>query len=221
MTERIVSGSTGPATIVARLAAARTELNIRAAFATGAEAHLVGRAGIPYHYWSYGADLDWQAFAPLWPPGYPAIRKAWTFCRFALGLRRRQRRSLRGAVAVMIAPYQKEALDRIRPGAPLFALPHLLRIEERAQLQARKVAERAEVRRHVGAERFVFSATRHVWCGALAAQADNKGNDVAIRAFSLWRQGGGTRVCGWSWCARARMRRLPRAWRANWAWPVP
>ncbi|HWR97123.1 MAG TPA: glycosyltransferase [Candidatus Methanoperedens sp.] len=195
ITARIRGGDATPGQIVRSLAAARRELGIRAAFATGAEAHLVGRAGIPYRYWCYGADLDWQSFGPLWPEGYPAARKAWVFCRFALGLRRRQRLSLRNAAAIMIAPYQKSALDRIRPGAPLFALPHLLRVEEHGQLLARRAAERDKVRRLVGAERFVFSAARHVWCGALAAHADNKGNDVALRAFALWRgQGGDPRL---------------------------
>lgn len=191
ISERIAGEGAAPREIVRRLAAARRELDIRAAFATGAEAHLVGRAGIPYRYWCYGADLDWQAFAPLWPPGHPALRKAWTFCRFALGLRRRQRGSLRDAVAVMIAPYQKPALERIRAGAPLFALPHLLRVDDLGRLRARREAERDAVGRIAGAGRFVFSATRHVWCGSLAAQADNKGNDVAIRAFALWRSTGG------------------------------
>ncbi|HEY5998750.1 MAG TPA: glycosyltransferase [bacterium] len=193
ISERI-GGGASPREVVRRLAAARRELDIRAAFATGAEAHLLGRAGLPYHYWCYGSDLDWQAFAPLWPEGHPLLRRAWTFSRFALGLRRRQRRSLRDAVAVMVAPYQKPALDRIRAGAPLFALPHLLAVDDRARLLERRAAERDAVRRIVGAERFIFSAARHVWCGALAAQADNKGNDVVIRAFARWRGSGGDRA---------------------------
>lgn len=180
-----------PRDLVRRLAAAGRELGIRAAFATGPEAWVLGRAGIPYHYWSYGADLDTHSFRPLWPEGYPAYRRPWAFARFALGARRPQRRSLREARAVMIAPYQKPALDRLCPGKPLFFLPHLLSVEDPAALASRRETERGEVRARVGADRFVFSATRHVWCGAMAGYSDDKGNDVAIRAFAHYRSRGG------------------------------
>lgn len=181
-------GGRGARGIVRALRQGRRELGIRSAMATGARACLLRQAGIPYRYWSYGSDLDQQAFGPLWPVGYPAWRRPQAWIRFALDTRRLQRRSLREAEAVLISPYQRPVLDRIRPGAPLFFVPHVMPVGEWQGLRERAAADAQELGARIGATAFVFSAVRHVWAGALAALPDNKGNDVAIRAFAagLW-----------------------------------
>ncbi len=186
LTGRLPGGG-GAAAVVAALARLREQEGVTGAFATGAETDLLGRAGIPYWYWSYGSDLDQLSFAPIWPEGYPAWRRPWAWTRFALGFRRRQRRAIRGAEAVMISPYQREALRRVRPRAPLFFLPHLLPAAPGlGELRRQKARDAAAAAAEIGARRYVFSSTRHVWCGGLASRADRKGNDVALRAFARW-----------------------------------
>ena len=154
--------------------------------ATGRKSYLLREAGIPYLYWSYGADLDGECFGPSWPPRYPPYRKPYSWINFALTVRREARRSIRGAEAVMVSPYQAASLERVAPGKRLFFLPHILPVMPYGDLSREKLLARERVRALVGTGRYFFSATRQVWTERFRDWADLKSNDVIFRAFARY-----------------------------------
>lgn len=174
------AGATG---IVTRLRQLKRQRGLRACFATGGKAHLLTRAGIPYHYWVSGSDLDQSCFSPIWPEAYPLWKRAILLPLFLARTRRDARRSIRQAQAATIAPYQKPALDKIAPGMQLFFLPHLLPVRTWNQTLADNEAARQKVAIRIGPGRYIFSAARHVWSGTMKDHADRKGNDLMVRGF--------------------------------------
>jgi len=87
----------------------------------------------------------------------------------------------------MIAPYQKRGLQTLRIDKDLFFLPHVLAAaDDYEALQEEKRRCREDMCRCLGADQVFFSSVRHVWAGANAQLADSKGNDIAVRAFSLY-----------------------------------
>ncbi|WP_029896967.1 glycosyltransferase [Desulfohalovibrio reitneri] len=159
------------------------ELDIKGCLATGNLSYLLAEAGIPYHYWTYGSDLDQNCFDPVHHPSIPAWK--WPLLRlgFRFRTRRRQRRSYRLASRVMFAPHQKPMALDVFPGRELFFLPHFLTPMPYEQLAEFKRRAKAEICAKLGCDRYVFSATRHEWAGFLKEYKDNKRNDVLIRAF--------------------------------------
>lgn len=152
--------------------------------ATGHKAYLLQEAGLPYHYWSYGSDLDYQVnFLPILSHTYSWWARPMRYLLYLLRFRRQARRTLTGAAAVMIAPYQVAAYRQVCPEKPLFFFPHYLKITDLATLGPQKLAGQRELEAKIGATRFFFSSSRHIWSGPLAQSADNKGNDVILRAF--------------------------------------
>jgi hypothetical protein len=145
--------------------------NIRACLATGDRAYLLAAAGIPYTYWVFGSDLD-----------------QWAFCDDE-ATRERNRRSISGASKVLIAPYQKELFRSLWPDKPLTFLPHFfdgLKPSNVSDIAERKRVALKTLQPIIGADRFFFSSTRHVWSGAHRDMADNKGNDIIIISFAQY-----------------------------------
>jgi glycosyltransferase involved in cell wall biosynthesis len=158
------------------------ESGIRHCLATGIEAWKIKAAGLDYHYWSFGSDLDQHCFKPLFMAPLPLWRK--TVSRMAFyGFRRNlARRCIRRARKVMVAPYQKSSLDRIAPGKALFFFPHFLKVQP-FDPQNRSYQQGEGMHPAVKAHRFFFSSSRQVWSNDFDRAADQKGNDVIIRAF--------------------------------------
>ncbi|MHB8067025.1 MAG: glycosyltransferase family protein [Desulfobaccales bacterium] len=160
------------------------EFCITHVFATGQQAYLLREAGLPYHYWSYGSDLDFLVnFLPNLIHSYSWWARPKGFLMYLLRFRREARRAITNAAAIMVAPYQIRAYRKICPNKPLFFLPHYFKIEDLEKLSPKKLASRQELEAKLGATRFFFSSTRQIWSGPLRRSADNKGNDVILRAF--------------------------------------
>jgi len=170
--------------IKALLNQAQREFRLTRFFATGQKAYLLREAGLPYHYWSYGSDLDYLVnYIPVLSHSYSWWTRPIRYLLYLLRFRRNSRRSITGARAIMIAPYQAEAYQQVCPDKPLFFFPHFFKIEDLEALGPKKIASRQELEPKIGASRFFFSSTRQVWSGPLRRSADNKGNDVILRAF--------------------------------------
>ena len=102
---------------------------------------------------------------------------------YLLRFRREASRAFANATAVMIAPYQFAAYRQVCPDKPMFFFPHFLKLSEWETLGPQKLASRREIEAKIGASRFFFSSTRHVWSGCLRKSADTKGNDVIMYSF--------------------------------------
>ena len=153
--------------------------------------------------------------------GPPALRRAWTFGRFALGLRRRQRRSLRR---------RRRGDDRALPEAG--PRPHP---PGRAALRAAAPAARGGLRAAARAQggragsgapgrrrralRLLGDPTRLVrHPGRAGGQQGQRCRDPRLRSLA---RRGATRACAWLWCARGRTRRRRSASPTASASPTP
>lgn len=170
--------------IVSLLAGIKKDFDISCCLATGDKALLLHKAGIKYNYWSFGSDLDQFSFSPMWPPDYPLWKKCIAYPRFALTERRAQRASIRLCDSLMIVPYQQNALNRISPGKKLFFVSHFFNVPDYELLSQRKIESSRAICNAIGADMFFFSAVRHFWGNHQSSFTDNKGNDVALLAFS-------------------------------------
>lgn len=152
-------------------------------FATGQKAYLLRQAGLPYHYWSYGADLDYLAFFPVLALRHPWWAIPLRYLLYTMRFRRNFKRAICGASALMIAPYQLPAYQALCPDKPLFFLPHFFKIADLEVLDSQKMASRRQLEAQMDASRFFFSSTRHMWSGPFKSSPDSKGNDVILHAF--------------------------------------
>lgn len=84
----------------------------------------------------------------------------------------------------MISPYQLGAYNRVCPDKPLFFLPHLIPTTDYETLMKRKAGNKKAICSQIQAENYFFSSTRHFWAGSKARMADNKGNDIIMKAFA-------------------------------------
>lgn len=170
--------------INALLGQVQREFHLTHSFATGQRAYLLREAGLPYHYWSFGSDLDFLVnFFPNLIHCYSWWARPKGFLMYLLRFRREARRTFANATAVMIAPYQIGAYLKVCPDKPMFFFPHFFKITDWETLCSQKRASRQEIGAKIGADRFFFSSTRHVWSGPLEQSPDAKGNDVILRAF--------------------------------------
>lgn len=158
-------------------------MNIRSAFATGQWAHIVKDIGIPYIYWAYGSDLDQTCFRQLPIAGQPPIKKIVSHLIFSATERRRIRKSVRHSECVLIAPYQRDTLERIAPGKRTVELCHYLDQSPLLETFRFKQWAKKQLLAETRLQRFIFSPTRHIWSGALRNETDNKGNDIILHAF--------------------------------------
>lgn len=156
--------------------------------ATGIGANVLRRLGVDYNYWSYGSDLDAGCFWPSTPPKHSP--RAWLRYAYRLALIRRARSTVRAAMAVMIAPYQRTSLREVAPGMKLFFLPHVQRTQPFDELEARRREIRPRLLARFDATHLFFSATRHYASTGSRDDArgnDDKGLDVVLQAFRTFR----------------------------------
>lgn len=172
----------------------KKDYGITHCLATGRRAYLLKRAGIPFHYWAFGSDLDQACFRPDWAIGYPLWRKALAWLKFLAVTRPEQRATMHAGEAVMIAPYQLPALERICPGKRLFFFPHFIDVKDYDKLSAGKTESRKAICAETGTDYYFFSAARHYWAGPRRHVADNKGNDTVLKAFAEYRKAVSERV---------------------------
>lgn len=172
----------------------KRDYGITHCFATGRKAYLLKRAGIPFHYWSFGSDLDQACFRPDWAIGYPLWRKTLAWLKFLAVTRPEQRATMHAGEAVMIAPYQLPTLEKICPGKRQFFFPHFIDVRDYDKLSAAKTESRKAICAETGADYYFFSAARHYWSGPRRRVADNKGNDTVLKAFVEYRKAVSDRV---------------------------
>jgi glycosyltransferase involved in cell wall biosynthesis len=70
----------------------------------------------------------------------------------------------------------------------MFFLPHCFKTTDYQTLLEQKAQSRRIVCEQIRAERYFFSSTRHVWSGTLRDMADNKGNDVLLKSYAIFKR---------------------------------
>jgi len=177
-----------PKKIIERLSQIKKLHKISHCLATGMAAYYLIKAGINYKYWSYGADIDDQYFIRVdmkknqisWRPIKNPYRM-WNE-------RRKTRNSIIRADSVMISPYQQEAFTKICINKKMFFLPHFFKIIDYQVLLQQKAQNKRTVCEEIRAERYFFSSTRHVWAGPLRNLIDNKGNNIMLNSYAIFKK---------------------------------
>ena len=180
-----------PRAIVALLNQIKSKRHILHCFATGRNAYLLKKAGIKYKYWSYGSDIDQECFIRMPLSNTPVCKRFIIHPYRVISERSKARRSICEATSIMISPYQLESLGRICPGKRMFFLPHYFKTTDYQTLLEQKAQSKRIVYEQIRAERYFFSSTRHVWSGTLRDMADNKGNDVLLRSYAIFKKWAG------------------------------
>lgn len=175
--------------MIGRLRDLKCQLDIKGCFATGSKAFLLARAGIPYAYWSFGADLDYL-YSPYFFPQVRSFLKKYYYRLFRkTSFSEEMFKTIEAAKKLMISPYQKHMLDRFGISKQLFFIPHVYSTagDFDAVIKQKEDCRKALCSRF-GADYFFFSSVRQVWKNRSSLTGDNKNNDIAIKAFSLYLQ---------------------------------
>ena len=173
--------------VIQRLNQLKTERNTLHCLATGRNAYLLKMAGIEYKYWSYGSDMDQECFIRMPLSNTPVCKRFIKHPYRVFSERSKARRSICEATSIMISPHQLESLGRICPGKRMFFLPHYFKTIDYQTLLEQKGQSRRIVYEQIRAERYFFSSTRHVWSGTLRDMPDNKGNDVLLKSYAIFK----------------------------------
>jgi len=174
------------AEVIHRLRQLKSEYHITHCFATGTEAYHLKRAGIRYHYWSFGSDLDYKCFIR------PTLKNNLSRLRFIIhpfrvyAERKRARDSIKYSDSVMVSPYQIKALREIFPDKNLFFLPHCLKVMDYTMLLRQKEANKRLICKEIQADRYFFSSVRHCWTRFWKKMSDYKGNDVILHSYAKY-----------------------------------
>lgn len=166
----------------------KSRYSIKSALGIGGKSYILGRAGIDYRYWSYGADLDpWCRF-PVVPPEFPMWKKVLLYPYYFITVCRRHRKSLFNAGSLMIGPHRLKIYRELCPGKRLYFISQLISVTGSYEELCRKKRENKErICRTIGAERFFFSPVRHVWTKKnLSFAHNNKGNDIILYSFKRY-----------------------------------
>jgi hypothetical protein len=177
-----------PGAIVELLNQIKSERHTLHCFATGRNAYLLKKAGIKYKYWSYGSDMDQECFIRMPLSNTPVFKRFITHPYRVISERSKARRSICEATSIMISPYQLKSLGRICPGKQMFFLPHYFKTTSYQTLLEQKAQSKRKVCEQIRAERYFFSSTRHVWSGTLRDMADNKGNDILLNSYAIFKK---------------------------------
>lgn len=166
----------------------KEKYNISNCFATGARSYLLDRAGIMYKYWSYGSDIDrmlnWTD--RILRKNDSRVKILLSHLYFALFPYWQIKKTINAAGAIMIAPYQLNILKKITANKPLFFLPHFIPTTDYESIIDFKKNARLLICKRIGAKQYLFSASRHVWSNISNNNADIKGSDIVIQAFSSY-----------------------------------
>ena len=172
--------------IIHRLRQLKSEYHITHCLATGTEAYHLKQAGIRYHYWSFGSDLDYKCFIQT------GFKNHWMLLRFirhpfrVYAERERARDSIRESDSVMISPYQIKAFRKIFSDKNIFFLPHCLKIIDDTVLFQQKEVNKRLICKEIQADRYFFSSTRHCWAGYWKRMPDYKGNEVILHSYAKY-----------------------------------
>ncbi len=173
--------------VIRRLNQIKAKKNILNCLATGKRAYLLKMAGIEYMYWSYGSDIDQECFIRVPVSNRPLCKRMLIHPSRVFSEYRGARKSVRGAISVMISSYQLESLNRICPKS-MFFLPHHFKVIDYQLLLQKKIQSKKIICEQIGARQYFFSATRQVWCGNLRDMTDNKGNDVILNSYAAFKK---------------------------------
>jgi glycosyltransferase involved in cell wall biosynthesis len=174
------------AEVIHRLGQIKNEYHITHCFATGTEAYHLKRAGIRYHYWSFGSDLDYKCFIRA------GSKNRWKMLRFfrhpfrVYAERRRARDSIRYADSVMVSPYQIKAFRKIFGDKNVFFLPHCFKVVDYTTLLPQKEVNKRLICKEIQADRYFFSSVRHCWTGDWKRMTDYKGNEVILHSYAKY-----------------------------------
>lgn len=169
-----------------RMIALKKEFNFTNCFATGILSFLLKDAGINYIYWSYGSDLDKFCFKLPRPRNYNFLTIFIYDFLFKFKIKKNAKKSIIYAEKTMIAPYQEKYLKCISTKSDHFFLPHVIKSHQDNNIFEKKEKSHNLLTKKYNANYFFFSATRHEWHSNLKDFDDNKGNDILIKAFSLF-----------------------------------
>lgn len=174
--------------IVQRLKKVTTERNILHCLATGRNAYLLKMAEIEYKYWSYGSDIDQACFLRIPLSNTPLCKRLIQHPYRVVSELLKARKSIKASTSVMISPYQFETLKKICAGKKMFFLPHYFKMLDYPILLQQKTQNKKILKERIGSEHYFFSSTRHVWCGSLREMADNKGNNIILNSYALFKK---------------------------------
>jgi len=169
----------------------KNEYHIARCFSSGYHSYLLRKAGMKYNYWSYGSDLDQMCFFSGYKLERLTLGKVLLWLGKITVLKNAYRKSIQLSDSILISPYQHDSLVKITSGRKYFFLPHLIKTETFGALKRKKVIARHSVCNELGTERYFFSTSRHFWSGERRHMADNKGNDVILKAFLKYIQRSG------------------------------
>lgn len=192
----------------------KSRYSIKYCLATGHRSYLLDKAKIDYAYWCYGTDFDQFCKSPvfkpeysIWkkakvgisfllnffkeqkrliPPNYPLWKKTITYFYILFRLSKEQRRSIIKASSLMISSHQLNDYQKLCPGKSLFFIPHLINVTGYDELCGKKTDSKVDISKAIGAKRFFFSSTRHLWSSKNKLFRDYKGNDVILRSFKRY-----------------------------------
>ena len=173
--------------VIRQLNRIKARKNILNCLATGRRAYLLKMAGIEYKYWSYGSDVDQECFIRVPLSNRPLCKRVFVHPYRVFSECGNARNSIRDAISVMISPYQLGSLKRIC-SKNMFFLPHYFKVVDYPLLLHQKAQSKKIICEQVRAERYFFSATRQVWSGYLRDMTDNKGNDVILNSYAVFRR---------------------------------
>lgn len=176
--------------IVELLKEIKNKYSINFCIATGFKSYYLHLADINYYYWTYGWDLDVQCFRfPYEDYSFPQviIKLFYRVPYFYFVQRNIARNTIKAASAIMIAQYQKEALDIISSNKKLFFLPHFLEIKDFDETIKLKSKYKSKYRQLFSCDLYFFSPVRHDWFQRgkkFPPNTDDKGNNIVISAFA-------------------------------------
>ena len=173
--------------VIQRLNQLKTERNILHCLATGRNAYLLKMAGIEYKYWSYGSDIDQECFIRVPLSNTPLCKRLIQHPYRVVTELLRTRKSIRASTSVMISPYQFGRLKKICADKQMFFLPHYFKTVDYEKLLRQRTQSKKILREQIGSERYFFSSTRHAWCGFLRDMPDNKGNNIMLNSYAIFK----------------------------------
>lgn len=177
-----------PKRMIKTLKQIKDEYKILYCLATGMDAYLLHHAGLHYKYWNYGTDLDGYCFSPYWMQSDPLWKNYWRQFRYIIArIRQRARSSICLADAVFIGCHQIKTLREVCSDKSLFHIPQIMNVIDYKPLMEMKLKSKETICKDIGAERYFFSATRHVWKGDWSRFAENnKANDIIMKTFAQY-----------------------------------
>lgn len=175
-----------PSGIINTLKKIKNKYNVLGCLATGNLSYYLKYAGINYKYWSYGSDLDQVYSRRVFPSHYSIWKTILRYPYLKIVAPLTIKKTIISSDAVMISPYQINALKKIDTNKNIFCVPHFAKILDFNCLSKLKIENKNKICNKIDAKQYFFSSVRHVWKGINQELADNKGNDIILKSFSRY-----------------------------------